>query len=258
MARTGWPHASLAVVMLLVGAATSSSAQTSDPRLIALTSKLELALDTAIEAEGTAAVPKTARAARERELKAIEEHVARLQHQSRRGQAIATLEIDSVSARLDRFMARAGAAPAALVQGEIPAGLEIDVRLSDPVPPDDVAKVAKEGIVTATTLVDLRSGENVLIPAGSTLRGVLVHDGQKRLLRGRQRALRFYILEMPGATFSVDLSIAGDRTGAPPAPADSGLSGGVLTGQAGNSPGPRQKSDEAIVRLRFNAPLTVQ
>ncbi len=259
MARTGFPHAWLGVALVSLVAAVSSAAQPADPRLDALTTKLELALDAAIEGAAPPAVPKAEDAARTRELKAIQAHVVRLQDKAKRGLPIAALEIDSVSQRLDRLMTRTGAAPAAVVQGEIPAGVELDVRLSNPSPPDDVAKVAKDGIVAATTLVDLRSGDKVLVPAGSTLRGVLVHDGEKRLLRRRQRALRFYILEIPGATFSVDLSVAGDGPRDQRVPAGgSGLSGGVLTGKRGTAATARPASESAIVRLRFNSPLTVQ
>jgi len=55
-------------------------------------------------------------------------------------------------------------------RNEVPAGTELDVRLEKPLT-SDTAQV--EDRFTATTLADLYQGSNVLIPAGSTLRGVV-------------------------------------------------------------------------------------
>jgi hypothetical protein len=55
-------------------------------------------------------------------------------------------------------------------RNEVPAGQEIDVRLEKELS-SGTAQV--EDRFTATTMVDLYQGETVLIPAGSTLRGVV-------------------------------------------------------------------------------------
>jgi TolA-binding protein len=55
-------------------------------------------------------------------------------------------------------------------RNEVPSGQEIDVRLERPLS-SDTAQV--EDRFTATTMVDLYQGNDVLIPAGSTLRGVV-------------------------------------------------------------------------------------
>jgi len=55
-------------------------------------------------------------------------------------------------------------------RGEAPAGTELDVRLDTQLS-SDTAQV--EDRFTATTIADLYQGEEVLIPAGSTLRGVV-------------------------------------------------------------------------------------
>jgi hypothetical protein len=55
-------------------------------------------------------------------------------------------------------------------RNEVPAGQEIDVRLERQLS-SDTAQV--EDRFTATTVVDLYQGNSVLIPAGSTLRGVV-------------------------------------------------------------------------------------
>jgi hypothetical protein len=53
---------------------------------------------------------------------------------------------------------------------EIPVGTEFDVRLQTPLS----SKTAQvEDRFEATTLVDLRDGDRILVPAGSTLRGVV-------------------------------------------------------------------------------------
>ena len=55
-------------------------------------------------------------------------------------------------------------------RNEVPAGTEIDVRLERELN-SDTAQV--EDRFTATTMVDLYQGNDVLIPAGSVLRGVV-------------------------------------------------------------------------------------
>jgi type IV secretory pathway VirB10-like protein len=55
-------------------------------------------------------------------------------------------------------------------RNEVPAGTELDVRLERELN-SDTAQV--EDRFTATTMADLYQGNNVLIPAGSTLRGVI-------------------------------------------------------------------------------------
>jgi len=55
-------------------------------------------------------------------------------------------------------------------KGEVPAGTEVDVRLERQLS-SETAQV--EDRFTATTMVDLYQGNDVLIPAGSTMRGVV-------------------------------------------------------------------------------------
>ena len=55
-------------------------------------------------------------------------------------------------------------------RNEVPAGTEIDVRLERELSSDTAQT---EDRFTATTMVDLYQGNDVLIPAGSTLRGVV-------------------------------------------------------------------------------------
>ena len=53
---------------------------------------------------------------------------------------------------------------------EVPVGTEFDVRLQNPLS-SATAKV--EDRIEATTLVDLRDGDRVIVPAGSVMRGVV-------------------------------------------------------------------------------------
>src|SRR6266702_3960495 len=55
-------------------------------------------------------------------------------------------------------------------RGEVPAGTEIDVRLEREL---SSAAAQVEDRFTATTVADLYQGNDVLIPAGSTVRGVV-------------------------------------------------------------------------------------
>jgi hypothetical protein len=55
-------------------------------------------------------------------------------------------------------------------RGEVPAGTEVDVRLERQLS-SETSQV--EDRFTATTVVDLYSGNDILIPAGSTMRGVV-------------------------------------------------------------------------------------
>jgi TolA-binding protein len=79
--------------------------------------------------------------------------------------------IDDVRAKAqgDR-PARVPAPPRMAVSGEIPVGTEIDVRLLDPL---SSGRNQVEDRFRATTVVDLQTGERVIIPAGSEMRGVV-------------------------------------------------------------------------------------
>ena len=72
-----------------------------------------------------------------------------------------------------RTRARGDSAPPASTAAavdEIPVGTEIDVRLLDPL---SSGRNQVEDRFRATTVVDLRMGDRVMIPAGSEMRGVI-------------------------------------------------------------------------------------
>ena len=81
----------------------------------------------------------------------------------------------------------------------IPAGQEIDVRLQTPLN-SDTAQV--EDRFEATTVVDLYRGEEVLIPAGSLLRGVVrTVERATRTDRKGQMTVSFDQITVRGRTF---------------------------------------------------------
>jgi hypothetical protein len=89
--------------------------------------------------------------------------------------------------------------------GEIPVGQEIDVRLQSSLS-SDTAQV--EDRFEATTLVDVQEGERVLIPAGSTLRGI-VKSVQRagRLDRRASLTLAFDQLTIEGRSYPVRATV---------------------------------------------------
>jgi hypothetical protein len=122
----------------------------------------------------------------QQELREIEDDLAYLRVKARRGENVSARERRELGARIDRFMVRMNAATASGTtgsysraprdtrygtqgrSGELPAGSEVDVRLQHRLSSDD-AQV--EDRVSATTMVDLYRGNDLLVPAGSLLEG---------------------------------------------------------------------------------------
>ena len=90
-------------------------------------------------------------------------------------------------------------------RNEVPSGTEIDVRLERELN-SDTAQV--EDRFTATTLADLYQGSNVLIPAGSTLRGV-VSSVQKasRTERKGSMTVAFDQISINGRTYPIHATV---------------------------------------------------
>jgi hypothetical protein len=85
--------------------------------------------------------------------------------------------------------------------GTIPAGTELDVRLSDRLS-SDTARV--EDRFEATTVVDLRQNGEVVIPAGSTVRGVVTDvDNAGRLERTGRLTLSLDQIRISGRTYPI-------------------------------------------------------
>ena len=89
--------------------------------------------------------------------------------------------------------------------GELPAGTELDVRLQDALS----SKTAQpEDRFNATTMVDLRQGDQVLVPAGSTVRGVVRSVNKAgRVERKGSLTVIFDQLTIHGRTYPIHATV---------------------------------------------------
>ena len=164
--------------------------------------------------------------------------------------------------------------------GEIPTGSEIDVRLQTPL---DSETAQVEDRFVATTVVDLYQGNDVLIPAGSQLRGVISSvdkatrtDRKGSLtvafdqvtIRGRSYPIRATVsqaLESEGIKGEAGRIGAGAGVGAIIGGILGGAKGallGVLIGGGGTIAATEGKDVKipagTVLRVRFEQPLLVR
>jgi len=102
-----------------------------------------------------------------------------------------------------RTRARGDSTPpaAAAVSDEIPVGTEIDVRLLDPL---SSGRNQVEDRFRATTIVDLRMGDRILIPAGSEMRGVIMSlEKAGRVDRKGNMTLAFDQITVDGTRYAM-------------------------------------------------------
>lgn len=153
-----------------------------------------------------------------RELRELEDDLAYLRVKARRGETVTARDRRDLSDRLDRFVARLSGTSTSNNTGygtrdrdgrlgttqrsrSIPAGSELDVRLTSPLT-SDTAKV--EDPVEATTEVDLFSGNELIIPAGSRLTGYVSSvDRASRTDRKGSLTVQFTRLTVNGRTRDV-------------------------------------------------------
>jgi len=165
-------------------------------------------------------------------------------------------------------------------RGEVPAGQELDVRLERDL---NSATAQVEDRFTATTVVDLYQGNDVLIPAGSTLRGVVSSvnkatrtDRKGSLtvafdqvtIRGRSYPIRGTVtqaLESEGIRGEMGKIGAGSAVGAIIGGIIGGAKGallGVLIGGGGTIAATEGKDVDVpagtILRVRLEQPLMVR
>ena len=165
-------------------------------------------------------------------------------------------------------------------RNEIPAGQEIDVRLEKELS-SETAQV--EDRFTATTMVDLYQGNDVLIPAGSTMRGVISsvnkatrteRKGSMTVafdqvnIRGRSYPIRATVtqaIESEGIKGEVGKIGAGAGVGAIIGGILGGAKGallGVLIGGGGTIAATEGKDVSlpagTVLRVRFDQPLQVR
>lgn len=220
------------------------------------------------------------------ELDLVRDDIAYLRVRLRRESSVPRSEFTAVRDRLEALQREASGTPlrepAATRRGsnELAVGQELDARLQTPLS-SETAQV--EDRFEATTLVDLYSGDQLLVPAGSVLRGVVsgVEKASRTDRRGRLtlsfdqmtvdrqtyriRATVTQALEGEGIKGEVGKMTTGAAAGAIIGGILGGFKGalaGILIGGGGTvlaTPG----TDAAlaagtVLRVRFDAPVTLQ
>ena len=165
--------------------------------------------------DAQAAYARVQPAGDEQELREIQDDLAYLRVKARRGETVSTSERRELGERIDRFMTRLSGRTATnrtrpprngqwgTSEGrgsrELPAGTEVDVRLTTRLSSDD-AKV--EDPVEATTMVDLYQGNELIVPAGSILEGYVSSvDRASRTDRKGSLTVMFTKLNVNGRSY---------------------------------------------------------
>ncbi len=229
-------------------------------------------------ARATAAADAAELSRLETELDALDDEVAYLRVKARRGESVSDKERRELSDRLTRLETQiAGRASDTGDPMQIPVGTELDLRLQTPLSSKD-AQVEQR--VDATTAVALTRGGQVVVPAGSAVRGFVVAvDRASRTDRRGSLVVRFTHLTVGARTHDVTLAITqalesegirgeaerigvGAGVGAVLGGLLGGLKGvlaGILIGGGGAVVATEGKDVElpvgTILRVRFDAPL---
>ena len=144
----------------------------------------------------------------ERELSEVREEITYLKVRLRKEGSIPRAEFTALQDRLDALRRRSAGVRTALPAGrlgEVPVGTELDVRLQSPLS-SETAQV--EDRFEATTAVDLLSGETVLVPAGSVMRGFVSSVSKAtRLERKGSLTLRFNEIAIHGTAHPVRATV---------------------------------------------------
>lgn len=168
--------------------------------------------------DAQAAYDRNPASADRQEMSEIRDELGYLRVKTRLGQTVTRTERQRLSDRLDRYMSRIGGRTSSndtydrnnsrngrndRGQGrlEIPSGSEIDVRLLTALT-SDTAQV--EDRVEGTTMIDLYQGNDLLVPAGSTLTGwVTSVDRASRTDRKGSLTLEFNRIRINNRTYDV-------------------------------------------------------
>jgi hypothetical protein len=146
------------------------------------------------------------------EFRDLQDEVAYIRVKTRRGESVSDRERRDISERLDRFInrmsgradrsgtsnwPRSGRDTSQSAYGRtVPAGTELDVRLQTRLY-SDTAQV--EDLVEATTVVDLYQGNEILVPAGSLMTGLVTSvDRASRTDRKGSLTVEFNRLTVDG------------------------------------------------------------
>jgi len=151
----------------------------------------------------------------ERQLEEVRDEIGYLRVRIRRNEPVDRDEYRRASDRLEDIRIRAGGestrqAPAfdstrSPSLSEVAVGTEFDVRLQTSLS----SKTAQvEDRFSATTLADIRSGDNVLVPAGSVLRGTVnAVDRATRVDRKGSLTLTFDRITIDGRTYDLRATV---------------------------------------------------
>jgi hypothetical protein len=165
-------------------------------------------------------------------------------------------------------------------RNEVPAGQELDVRLERELS----SKTAQvEDRFTATTLVDVRNDERMLIPAGSVVRGIVTSvDRATRVERKGKLTVSFDQITIDGRTYPIRATVVdaleseGIRGEAAKIGAGAGVGaiiGGILGGMKGAIAGiliggggtiaategtDVELTPGTVLRVRLDSPMTVR
>jgi hypothetical protein len=169
--------------------------------------------------DARAAYSRAQTSADETELREIEEDLTYLRVKTRRGETVTARERRNLSERIDRFLVRMNAnnsnnttsstgtyertpRPNRTVRGgQIPSGSEVDVRLHTPL---DSETAQVEDRVEGTTMVDLYQGNDLLVPAGSTIEGYVSSvDRASRTDRKGELTIMFTRLKVNNRTYDI-------------------------------------------------------
>jgi hypothetical protein len=207
----------------------------------------------------------------------------------RRGESVPRSEYFDLRDRIDEIRAKArgtsathpaGASSSAGHRAEVPVGTEFDVRLVSSLS-SGTAQV--EDRFEATTMVDLKEGERLLVPAGSTMRGVVSSVNKAgRLDRKGSLTLAFDQMTVDGKDYPLKATVTGALesegvrgevgkigTGAGVGAIIGGILGGfkgalagILIGGGGTIAATEGKDVElaagTVLRVRLDSPLDVR
>lgn len=197
------------VALIVVMLASVAAAQTESRRLD------QLAQDVRAELRRADQQPSGDSARFVAELESVRDEIGYLRVLERRGQRIQDSQIRDLELRLQNVRRDARNAGRVYnedrvgVRGsgdEIPAGTELDVRLSDRLY-SDTAKV--EDRFQATTAVDLYQGDRLVVPAGSVLGGVVTSvDRASRTDRRGSLTVVFDTMTVRGRTHDIRASVS--------------------------------------------------
>jgi hypothetical protein len=230
------------------------------------------------------------------EVAELKDEVAYLRVLQRKERSVPRAEYADLRDRLDRLRTRASGAPAqTTTQGttqtgtqpgarttrdrEVPVGTELDIRLQTLIN-SGTAKV--EDRFEATTLVDLLQDNEVLVPAGAVVRGVVTAvQPAGRLERKASLSLRFDQITFGGRTYPLRATlthavegegIRGEAGRVGTGAAVGGVIGGILGGVRGALAGiliggggtviategeDVELKPGTVLRMRFDSPLAV-